>query len=260
MSLVIAIKSPEGLVLAADSCLSLEINNNNQKFMTSFNNATKLFSFSAPHNHIGVLVYGLALIKGRTAQSYIPELELYFGPERLQNVKDYADKISDFFSIIWDKNMPLDYNGPEIMFLVAGFNENEAHGRIFNFAIPFHSSPKEKQDSPNAFGITWGGDVGIINRLLMGYDFVLINEVNALNITDEAKRNLVDNLNKKAKINLPFDIYSLQDCVDLSRFLIETTIKVKKFSLLPQNVDYPIDVAIIRRNENLVFINKKEVK
>ena len=97
MSLGIVIKSPEGIVLAAESRVTLTVNGQNGQpsHMVNFDNATKLFSFKAPHNHIGVVTYGQAAIGQRTAHSFVPEFESTLPEERL-TVAEMAQRISDF--------------------------------------------------------------------------------------------------------------------------------------------------------------------
>ena len=74
MSLGVVIKGTEGLVLAADSRVTLEAQRlGRASFPVNFDNASKLLSFSKPHNFVGAVTYGLAVIGKRTAHSFIPE-------------------------------------------------------------------------------------------------------------------------------------------------------------------------------------------
>jgi 20S proteasome alpha/beta subunit len=76
MSLGIAFKGPEGIVLAADSRVTLtaEMKHGNEKMTlpSTFDNATKLLKI-AEHNYIGVVTYGVGAIgqqEPRTAHSF----------------------------------------------------------------------------------------------------------------------------------------------------------------------------------------------
>src|SRR5688500_4605181 len=104
MSLGIVIKAPEGLVLAAESRLTLTAQAPNQPPVhVNFDNATKLLSFQKPNNYIGVVTYGQAVIGLRTAQSFVPAFESQLaaeasdeGQKRL-SVRVFAEKLSAFF-------------------------------------------------------------------------------------------------------------------------------------------------------------------
>ena len=69
MSLGFVVKVPEGLVLAAESRVTLTASDVHGKplYQATYDNATKLLAFSPPHNYIGVVTYGQAVIGGRTA-------------------------------------------------------------------------------------------------------------------------------------------------------------------------------------------------
>jgi hypothetical protein len=132
MSLGIVIKSPEGLVLAAESRLTITAGMPGQPPLhVSFDNATKLLSFGKPNEHIGAVTYGAAAIGLRTAQSFIPEFEAGLGSTDRMGVEDFAVKLSQFYAEQWTMSMPKDYFGPDMTFVVAGFDDNEPYGKVF---------------------------------------------------------------------------------------------------------------------------------
>ena len=80
MSLGIIIKAIEGLVLAAESRVTLTFQANQLgmppiMLNANFDNANKLLSFNDPFDKFGVVTYGLGSLNLRTAQSLIPEFE-----------------------------------------------------------------------------------------------------------------------------------------------------------------------------------------
>src|SRR5687767_14047972 len=117
MSLGIVIKAPEGLVLAAESRLTLTAQAPGQpSIQVNFDNATELLSFNQPNNSVGVVTYGQAAIGLRTAQSFIPALEAALvaqvpddeGLKRLP-IKEFAEKFSAFYLQQWQAIMSPDY-------------------------------------------------------------------------------------------------------------------------------------------------------
>lgn len=81
MSLGIAFKGPEGIVLAADSRVTLnaEMRNGDERLLlpSTFDNATKLLKING-QEHVGVVTYGLGALgthQPRTAHSFLPEFE-----------------------------------------------------------------------------------------------------------------------------------------------------------------------------------------
>jgi hypothetical protein len=64
---------------------------------------------------------------------------------------------------------------------------------------------------------------------------------------------------KQFQIGIPLQVLALQDCVDLACFFIRTTMDTQKFTVGLRGVGGAIDVAIIKRNQNLQFIQRKQV-
>lgn len=262
MSLALVIKSPEGLVLAAESRVTLEINKkgSNQVFLNTFDNATKLFSFNKPHQHIGVVTYGQAAIGQRTAHSYVPEFESNLAG-KLTTVFDYAQIISDFYLQQWQKIMPPSYNGPNMTFIVGGFNDNEPHGRVYLIEIPSAPKPLEQNPGMGMFGITWGGQREIIDRLIFGYDPQIVNTIFSILKPNSTQVQQVTNaLQSSHRIQIPLDVMALQDCISLARLFISTTINTLELTIGVRGCGGPVDIAIIQRNNEFKFIQHKEMK
>lgn len=162
MSLGIAFKGPEGIVLAADSRVTLtaEMQRGQERIMlpSTFDNATKLLR-AVGQDYVGVVTYGVGAIgqqEPRTAHSFLPEFEDYLSKKNSNRlpVKDFATKFGEFFMDQWSSRMPKDYSGPDIVFLVGGFDISEAYGRVFKIDIP--SNPVPEEQNAGQFGITWG--------------------------------------------------------------------------------------------------------
>jgi len=181
MSLGIAVKGSEGIVLAADSRVTLTAilaqqpgapANVQVQLPVNFDNATKLLTFGKPNNWIGAVTFGDAVIGTtasdlRTAQSFIPEFEVGLPEERL-SVQDFAQKLSDFYLQQWNAKMPPTHPGGGMVFVVAGFNADQPYGSVYMLNIP--NAPTPAEQSPNDFGVTWGGQHELTARLLQGYD------------------------------------------------------------------------------------------
>jgi len=270
MSLGIAFKGPEGIVLAADSRVTLNvetppIEGKIRVISSAFDNATKLLKVNK-QNHIGAVTYGLGALgqsEPRTAHSFIPEFEaalLTKYNERRLSVEEYSKELSDFFMTQWNQTMPKDYMGEPMIFLVGGYDEKSIYGRIFQIVIPTKPQPTEKNAGQGEFGVTWGGQLEIVTRLLSGYDPNLSNIIqNELNLSVEQRTKLEEKL-KIFALPIPFQFLPLQDCVDLSIFLIKTTIELQKWSIGIRGVGGEIDVATITRTDGFNYIQRKEIK
>lgn len=262
MSLGIVIKGPEGLVLAAESRVTLTATLQSppqQQLHVSFDNATKLLSFSSPHTYVGAVTYGQAAIGLRTAHSFLPEFEsaALSAAGRL-TVADFAQQLSDFFMQQWAAAMPPTYQGPNMIFVVGGFNDGEPYGRVYLFEVPGAPQPIERNPSPD-FGIAWGGQREFVDRLIQGYDARLPDLVaNGLSLNATQTTALAQAL-QPLGMALPLQAMALQDCVDLAIFFIRTTIDAQKLTVGIRGCGGPIDIATITRREGLRFVQRKDI-
>ena len=263
MSLGIVVKGPEGLVLAAESRVTITVSPTvptpwAQVFPVNFDNAVKLLSFQEPNTAVGAVTYGQAAIGMRTAYSFIPEFEEELPQDRL-SIKDFSARLSRFFAEQWRMTMQTDYQGPDMMFVVAGFDIGEPYGRVYKFGIPSSPTPIEQQPSLQDFGITWGGRQEFIDRLMQGFDNQLLGVITtALNLQPEQVQPLAQAL-QQLQMPIPLQAMALQDCVDLAIFFIRTTIGAQKLTLGLRDCGGPIDVATITRREGLKFVQRKQL-
>jgi len=263
VSLGVVIKGPEGVVLAADSRITLEARRGNDPPVTmNFDNATKLLAFSKPHSFVGAVTYGAAVMGGqRTAHSYVPEFELSLqGVEGPLPVKDHAKRLSDFFMSRWKETKSPD-SGPGMSFVVGGYDPRAAYGSVFVFNVPNQPDPQPRNAGEGEFGMTWGGQREIATRLIHGFDPALAQALAEKLKLDEQQ---MEEIFKEVRRNLPFPIpyaaLPLQDCIDLATFLIRSTILFQNVAVGVRGVGGPIDVAVITRTDGLRFVQRKVIR
>lgn len=262
MSLGVVIKVPEGVVLAADSRVTLEARRGGASPLSvNFDNATKLLSFSKPHCFVGAVTYGAAVIGLRTAHSYVPEFEqkILASKRERQSIEEYAKEMRKFYIERWKEAMPADYSGPPMTFVVGGYDKEAAYGKVFLFHVgPGETEPIEQQPGDTNFGMTWGGQLEIASRIVHGFDPALQAIVQKeLNLDRSQTKKLYASLRKELQFPIPYKVLPLQDCVDLAIFLVRTTMTAQHLAIGVRGVGGPIDVAIIRRTSGLSYVQRK---
>lgn len=265
MSLGIAFKGPEGIVLAADSRVTLtatsDISGHREITHSYYDNATKLLRVNG-QDFVGAVTYGQGAIGGgspRTAHSYLPEFEADLAGEGRLSVETFATKLSVFFKKQWDVSKMPDESTP-MLFLVGGYDSDQPYGRVFRFAIPSAPDPDEVQKGPNDFGMVWGGQTEITDRIINGFDFRLPNIAQEiLSLSDVDRDQLGRKLQERLQTVIPFQFLPLQDCVDISILLIRTTIAIQNWIVGVRGVGGPIDIATITRTEGFTSIQQKSI-
>jgi len=274
MSLGIAFKGPEGIVLAADSRVTLTgqllvppVAPNAPQTMllpSTYDNATKLLQVRA-QTHVGAVTYGAGAIgttEPRTAHSYIPEFEeklLEENPGRL-SVQNFAERLSRFFMDKWDAAGMPSIPGQDMVFLIGGYDKGQPYGRVFEVFIPSRTDPHEWHAGPGQFGLVWGGQKEYADRIITGFDGNLPEMVkNHLNLTDQQRDDLHQHLQGRLQAPVPFAFLPLQDCVDLAIFIIRTTILMQHWIVGLRGVGGAIDVATITPTDGFVAVQRKRI-
>lgn len=272
MSLGIAFKGPEGIVLAADSRVTLmavaqqeqqvaqSATPVNVQIPVTYDNATKLLRVQG-QDHVGAVTYGVGAIgvtSPRTAHSFIPEFEAALADQNRLSVKEFAAQLSNFFMDRWQAEMPPNNSpGNDMVFIVGGYDENEAYGHVYEFYIPSRPDPAEQQ--ADSFGMVWGGQREYTDRLIQGFDArvpVLVQQ--KLGLTDAQREDLRQHL-RQLQAPIPFPFLPLQDCVDLAVFLIRATITLQTWIVDVRGVGGAIDVATVTRTDGLNFVQQKSI-
>ena len=268
MSLGIAFKGPEGIVLAADSRVTLTAQAQSvlgpMLLPATFDNATKLLKVNG-QDHVGAVTYGAGAIgqqEPRTAHSFLPEFEASLQGGRRLSVREFAEALSSFFVARWrDAGMPPTVPmGQDMIFLVGGYDENAAYGSVFEIFVPSRPAPREVIPT-GQFGAVWGGQHQIVSRLLNGFDPTAPQVARAFlgSPTQGQPDPLETEMKTKLSAKIPWAFLPLQDCVDLSIFVLRTTITLQKWIIDVRGVGGAIDVATITRTGGFKYVQQKEI-
>ncbi len=275
MSLAVVFKGAEGLVLAADSRVTLTAiaapapppNGVPDGFVlapqvihTYFDNATKLLSLKG-HPYLGIVTYGQGAIgqeQPRMAHGYLPEFERWLTKlkTRRPSVRVVARELGKFFAGRWtEAGMPDD--GDPMVFLVAGFDVGSAHGRVYEVSVP--NAPDPVEQNADGFGISWGGMTYLGERLLNGVAPRAIGIArDELDLTEEQESGLAARWERELGLSIPYQLLPLQDCIDLSTFLVDMTANVMTWTIGIQGVGGDVDVATITSTDGFQAIQQKK--
>lgn len=260
MSIGLVIKGPEGLVLAAESRVTLEAQPHGTRapIPVSFDNVRKVLQF-ATNSFVGVVTYGVGGIGLRSVYSFIPEFESTLPKGQRLSIHEFSQRLSCFFMQQWTTAMPPTYQGPPLTLVVGGYDDGAPYGRVYLMEIPNAPTPVENNPTPG-FGITWGGQREIVDRLLRGYDTRAIDIAKTtLNLSRRQVQQLEQALGP-LQMAIPIQILPLQDCIDLAILFIRTTIEAQRLTVGIRGCGGPIDIATITGQEGFKFVQEKEIR
>lgn len=270
MSLGIAFKGPEGIVLAADSRVTLtnqfQVPNQPPLLLSStYDNATKLLRVKG-QEFVGAVTFGAGAIgqnEPRTAHSYIPEFEQELKDEKRLSVLEFANRLSKFFLEKWNAEKIPYMPGQDMVFFVGGYDEGAPYGKVYEIYIPSHPTPVEKNNGSgqSQFGLTWGGQREYTDRLIHGFDGRLPEITkNILGLDDKKKDALTQAWKSQVQAPVPYAFLPLQDCVDFAIFLIRATITMQHWMIGIRGVGGAIDVAVITRAKGFEEVQRKRIR
>lgn len=259
MTLIVSLRTPDGIVLAGDSIASMMTNMNfeadievecpecNHKHTvsvnvpmpsmpaTTFSYAQKIFPFLKRY---GVGTSGTGMILGKSIYYITREFEQSMSAShnlaRISGVGDVAEEFGKHFHGMIEKQVKsegktlLDINPKAVIleFLVAGYDKGE----------------------PKTIEVKIGRDYTITDHTATG----------ACTITGQhhvaaAIWSLYGNPNESPA----FDVFSLQDAIAYAEFLINTTAAHQQFSRKMPNVGGDIDIALITPFSAFQWIRQK---
>ena len=253
MTICVSVKVAEGLVLAADSAVTLQGSIKTPQgrgtgIIQQFNYANKVTRFK--DYPIGVMSWGLASVNDRSIQSLIMEFEHSFPAMEIQDsftVLGIANKLKEFIEQRYNAAFPSSGQRPSLGMLVGGYSHNEFFADEYTYE---YSSSKAwqlvrppKPDSKPSFGADWFGQTDALTRLIKGYDVAALNEL----VKRGADKQTVEKWVNDAVGELPlvFDGMPLQDAIDFANYSVQVVIGRFRFAAGPPLCGGDIDIAVV---------------
>jgi hypothetical protein len=266
MSLCISVAIPEGIVMAGESRQTQIIGGVNR---ISSDSAVKVFQLSET---VLAATAGWAFLQsqGSAIQRNISSLVEIFKPSIPANstVEAIATQLWTYFNSVYQSHISylpgsaMPAGQVALNFIVAGYDPGSTLGQVYVVDIPSTTPPMAARTSENP-GAWWIGQVDVVARIMNGYDFRILNLplVQSANQAATARQQL-DGFNYA----IFWNAMSIQDAIDFAVAMIQVTTTIQKFTagiaMQPgevAGVGGSIDVAIVRPNENVTWIARKEL-
>jgi hypothetical protein len=225
MSLIITVYVREGIVMAADSRLTLNFprttpsGQTNILSITTSDSAKKLFL--APNN-IGIATCGPADIGGVPIAGFIESFIVEKLKGQSLSVEQVASDLKVYFAALGVR--------PGTLFHVAGYvRVNESLDQTL-FLVEPSAGLLSRLNPANKQGANWSGEIDVLQRLL-----------NEVSLIQPGGLNLVP----LPYFGVPFEFFTLQDAIDFAFYGISSTIDTLRFQAREKTVGGPVDVLVI---------------
>lgn len=268
MSIAVAVKVNDGLVLAADSTVVISggAPGGPPTILKTYDHGRKLADIK--DYPIGTLTWGVSTLGSRTIESLISEYE--FSLPSAQDpqaqgfqVRTIAENLRLFlrqryeaeFGLISPQAAP---RLPSLGILVSGYSAGSYFPEQYLFDFPLIPELQVRHpNKPNGdpeFGADWFGQNDTITRLIKGADPRL-----AAILADRLKMpsDEIWRLLSQFEYRIALEGMPLQDAIDLAVYLVETTIGRHRFVIGTQACGGAIDLAVITP-QGFTWVSRKD--
>lgn len=277
MSIVVAVRVGEGLVLAADSASALQAPSGDGQTHVAkvFNHATKLLQLR--DFPIGVATWGAGNLGARTISSLINEHANSRTPLRERakedsdaheplDVQEEAKELMGFLYKWYEQAFPeweQAETRPGIGVLVGGYSGKKYFPEEYVFNVPdreFLPLREPGEDGAQSFGANWYGLTDAIVRLHHGRDDRWFQALEQVGVTSDKIQAAKELARPQLEYPVPFGGMPLQDAVDYANYLVGVVVGRYRFVAGPEVCGGPIDVAAITREGGFSWVQHKEIE
>ena len=266
VTVVVAVKVFDGVVVAADSATTMPLANGSHQV---YNNANKIFQLHRKYP-IAAATWGMAAIGSASIATLSKELRrrLMGGDAATRpdwklddtyTVKGVAERLLE---LVFDElYSPLVTSGQwqrdELGFAVFGFSGGDRKAEVWTIHIDDPTTRPVPRLEANGDQFGWGSYAirDASERLFHGYDPQLPMAIKA--VTNPAEHAAIDAAFRSVYHEAAPPVMPMADAIELARFLATVTVGYARFIPGPDIVGGPIEVACLTRFEGFKCVSRK---
>ena len=270
MTIAIALKVDDGIVLAADSATTFPgapIPGGGLLISQIYTNTKKIFRLHT-ELPLGAVTWGLAAI-GRSSLKILAKdfrNELMSGTVTFDPNAYTVQQVAILFKeFIFDRHYeqafahtPINQR-PTLGFMVAGYSSGQPRGEVWHLLVEkgIYYGP-DLALGPDMSGIRLQGQPLSLRRLVLGFDPDSLRTVlQSAGLQQPQVDTIIQRCSREFGVSLWKDGMPIQDAIDLAIYLEETSAGFSRFCEGPALVGGPADVAVLTKYEGFKWIRRK---
>lgn len=266
MTIAISVKVSEGLVLAADSALTVEgqIAKKGEPpragILQVYPHATKVTQIGSWP--VGAINWGTGLIGSRTIGSLVDEYSNVLPDVQHVTVEQIAKEVYEFMT---ERCLgALKEAGGHLGLQIAGFSPGAFFPEQYLLVLPAEQGPDGQGISavrPNGpdgspdFGANWYGLTEAIIRLVKGFEPQAIQSLTKAGVSEQIAAKI-----RQFEYPVVFEAMPLQDAVDVAAWLADVVIGRFRFVVGTPRCVGPVDIATITRQNGFAWVQRKLIR
>jgi hypothetical protein len=257
MTVIISVKTNDGIVMASDSASTFSIGQ-------TYLHADKIVNL-IKGKPIGVMVTGSGSVGSESVSTLFKDLRARLDGSAGHDwalgedytIEQIAQRVRTF---LFEEKVQQQGDPIFMLLKVCGYSSGRPLAEIWEVRIQAGNCEAPTQIlGENRGGIRWDGEYEPLNRLLLGMPNGLSGALIAAGIP-EAEANA-------AAVEVPahntgllyLDAMPIQDAIDLARWLVQVTMGYQRFNVLqqPKTVGGSIELAAITKHEGFRWIERR---
>lgn len=268
MTIALAVKVHEGIVLATDSAATMTVPGGAGavQVVNVYNNANKLFNL-VKGQPIGGMVWGSGSIGTASISTIIKDLRQRMTADPVQpdwhldlksySISDVAHRVK---KALEEQIKAFPGDPPTGGFLVSGYSVGGdlAESWLVGMEAGVVKPPVQQFPQPDVAYWTAFGEPESVCRLLNGFSPAgLSTALKVKGVPDADIPAWVDEVRKASSAGLLSPAMPIRDAIDLAEFLAQVAAQFSRFSPQATTVGGPIDVAAVTKHEGFRWIERK---
>lgn len=263
MTIAVALKVRDGIVLAADSATTLT--GPQGTAANIFNHANKIVNLRKGLP-IGFMTWGLGGFNSSSiaslAKDFRSEWGTRFPPGDSHTVEDVAKEMKAFLDASVTetvKEIPVEERS--FGFVIAGHSTSQSLGEGWVVSLDASSGALTEPAPvlPGEVGLTWWGVPKWIQRVVLGVDLDALAPflVDDLKLPQENLQAAIDAFRRRAQADFLHPAMPIQDAINVGRFLVDCTKSAVEFCSGAPVVGGPTEIAAITKHEGFKWVQRK---
>ena len=265
MTVAVAVKVFDGIVLAADSATTIELANGSHQV---YNNANKVFHLHRKHP-VAAMTWGLGNVGGASISTLAKDLRMRlmgqdqnyagWGLTDSYTVEEIASRLVEHIHPLYAADHMQNPAPPFMGFLVAGYSSGQPQAEAWRVEMASPAlTPVPVLDAgqDSAGWIAYAQPEATV-RLFRGLDPQLADELRSV-LDDPAWARVEAVLSDPQFNRMPAQAaMPLGDAIALAKFLVDVTAGYSHFLLGPDTVGGPVEIASMSRHEGFKWVSRK---
>lgn len=270
MTIAIALRVYDGLVLASDSASTMTVHgaDGSDQVVNIYNNANKIFNLHKDLP-IGAFTWGLGNMGPASISTLSKDLRrrlMGLDPAHLDwaldpqsyTIDEVAGRAQEFFEGEHFSKLSDEAAIGEFGYLVGGYSAkaDQPDAVQMNLSRTAGCTLVPVLDQAEG-GATWYGQPEAIARLLLGTSTATEQALIMGGLQPDQAAMLNAQVRSQVAISLVSSAMPIQDAIELATFLVDLTIKFVRFSPGHATVGGPVEVASITKHEGFRWVARK---